>query len=84
MPIPGTAGDERFCANLINGLDSIAEAIKAQTVAIREQSELLREIAGKLKDRSPEPITPGGPDAPIHRGPTSKGHLPPGISPLTR
>lgn len=73
MPLPGTVGDERFCANLINGLENIAEAIKAQTLAIREQTELLREIAGKLKDRSPEPTVP------IPRGPTGK-HLPPGKS----
>ena len=73
MPIPGTAGDERFCAGLLEGLENIAEVIKAQTVAIREQSELLREISLKLKDRSPEPTVP------IPRGPTGK-HLPPGKS----
>lgn len=73
MPLPGTVGDERFCAQLIHGLNSIADAIQDHTNAIREHSELLREIAGKLKDRSPEPTVP------IPRGPTGK-HLPPGKS----
>lgn len=62
MPVPGT---------LTEGLDSIAEAIKAHTVALREQSELLREIAGKLKDSSPEPVHPGEPDIPIPSSPDS-------------